>query len=927
MTLGDRVPVPERPVEERVSSFVEVETGYTDELAQTEAARCLACGICSECLSCWYACQADAIDHDAIEHTQEIEVGAVILAPGYEVFQAERSAEYGWGRFPNVVTALQYERLLSASGPTLGHVRRPSDGQTPKKIAFLQCVGSRDQTHDYCSAVCCMFATKEAIMSIEHEADTKPTVFMMDMRAFSKGYYEYYRRAEERYGVRYVRSRINTVTEDPQTHDLILRYVSEEDRAIVEEAFDLVVLSVGMEIADDVRDLARRLAVEIDEYGFCRTLPFQPLQTSRPGIFAVGPFREPKDIPESVVEASGAAAAAGAIVAPARWTRTQELEYPPERDTTGEEARVGVFVCHCGSNIGGILNVPEVTQYAACLPGVVHAEDNLYTCSQDSIQHITEQTRELGLNRVVVASCTPLTHEPLFQDSIRQAGLNPGMFTMANIRNQCSWVHSDATGAATAKGRDLVRMAVAKALLLEPLHKTEIPVEKTALVIGGGVAGMTAALTLADQGFPVHLVERTDRLGGGLRQVHHIADWEGTSETGELVWRDPQAFLDQMLERVENHAQITVRLNTEYLGSDGFVGSFTSRLRGAPCATGDGEDTIEIRHGATILATGGVEYRGPEYGYGSDPRILTQQEFEARLASGEDLPSSVTMILCVGPAEKYCSRICCTTAIKNALALKQRKPDAQITILYHDIRTYGFKERLYQEARRQGVVFVQYNFDRKPIVEAGKGGLRISVMEPSLRDELSLDPDLLVLSMPVVPPEGADEVATRLKVSTDLDGFFLEAHVKLRPVDFSSDGVFLCGMAHYPKFLDETIVQAQAAAARALTIVGKDVLEVGGIVAEVDVESCVGCLTCVRICPYNVPQIRADFSGVGNIVGAAYIEPAQCHGCGICVAECPAKAIQLIRYRGDQLEAQIATLLEPETVQTARQPAPVAETA
>jgi heterodisulfide reductase subunit A-like polyferredoxin len=906
-----RIPVPELPVGERVANFAEVETGYTDELAQAEAARCLACGICSECLSCWYECQADAIDHDMVERVQDIQVGAVVLAPGYEVYQAEQAAEYGWGRFPNVVTALQYERLLSASGPTLGHVQRPSDGDTPKKIAFLQCVGSRDQTHDYCSAVCCMYATKEAIQSREHEPDTAVTIFMMDMRAFSKGYLEYYRRAQERYGIRYVRCRISIVREDPQDHNLILRYVSDTDGRVIEEEFDLVVLSVGMEISEGVRELGRRLGIELDRHGFCRTEPFEPLLTSRQGIFAVGPFREPKDIPESVVEASGAAAAVGAVLAPARWTRTEDVVYPPERDVSGEEPRVGVFVCHCGSNIGGFLDVPSVAEYAATLPGVVHAEDNLYTCSQDAIQHITEQTQELGLNRVVVASCTPLTHEPLFQDSVRQAGLNPGMFQMANIRNQCSWVHSDQWDAATEKSKDLVRMAVAKARRLEPLHKTKVVVQKAVLVIGGGVAGMTAALTLADQDFPIHLVERTEQLGGNLRNLKHLVDWESPkaqeNSEGELVWHDPQAFLHRLIERVEGHPRITVHRRSEYLESTGFAGSFTSRIR-----TLDGED--EVHHGATVVATGGVEYRGPEYGYGTDPRILTQQEFEERLGAGEDLPDSVVMILCVGPAERYCSRICCTTAIKNALALKRRKPDAQVTLIYHDVRTYGFRERLYDEARRQGILFVQYNFDRKPEVRIAESGLQVAVWESSLGEDLLLSPDLLVLSMPVVPPEGIDGLATRLKVPLDLDGFFLEAHVKLRPVDFSSDGIFLAGAAHYPKFLDETIVQAQAAAARAMTIVSKDVLEVGGVVAEVDVEKCVACLTCVRICPYHVPQVRAEFSGVGEIVGAAYIEPAQCHGCGICVSECPAKAIQLVHYRESQVEAQIAALFEPEMV-------------
>jgi heterodisulfide reductase subunit A-like polyferredoxin len=954
-----RVAMPELAVEERVATFAEVETGYTDELAQEEAARCLACGICSECLSCWYECQAGAVNHDMVEQIRDIEVGAVVMAPGYEVFHAEHAQEYGWGRFPNVVTALQLERLMSASGPTQGHVLRPSDGEKPKKIAFLQCVGSRDQEHDYCSAVCCMYATKESIMIKEHEPDAEISVFMMDMRAFSKGYYEYYRRAEKRYGVRYVRSRVSVLRENPETHGLVVRYVDDGARErrsggaeeqspisnpqspIREEEFDLVVLSVGMEIPQETRELARRLNVKVDEYGFCRTDMFQPLQTSRDGIFAVGPFREPKDIPESVIEGTGAAAAAGKLLAPARWMRTEEAEYPPEKDISREEARVGVFVCHCGSNIGGYLDVPEVAHYAASLPGVVHAEHNLYTCSQDSIKRITEQTKEHNLNRVVVASCTPLTHEPLFQDSIRQAGLNPGMFHMANIRNQCSWVHSAHWEEGTEKAKDLVRAAVAKAVQLQPIHMTEIPVQKAAVVIGGGVAGMTAALTLADQGFPVHLVERAERLGGNLWNIRHSLGWDADAQ--EIVWRDPQEeFLHQTIERVESHPQITLHLQSELLETGGFAGSFTSRIRTSPPLSsppsggiapsafppmggtapsaspplgGTEGGEIEVQHGATILAMGAVEYRGAEYGYGTDPRVVSQYEFEERLESGQDIPNSVVMIQCVGPAEKYCSRVCCTAAMTNALALKKLNPDAQITVLYTDVRTYGFKERYYQEARKQGVMFVQYDFDRKPKVEIRDSGLEIVVWEPSLGEEWVLTPDLLVLSMPMVPPEGAEEMATRLKVPQDMDGFFLEAHVKLRPVDFASDGLYMAGAAHYPKFIDESIAQAQAAAARAATILSKDVLEVGGVVAQVDQEKCVGCLTCVRICPYDVPQIKADFTGVGSIVGAATIEPAQCHGCGICVSECPAKAIQLLHYEDVQVGAEIEALLTPAVVE------------
>lgn len=946
------------PLDQRIS-FQEIVAPFSEQQALEEAERCLQCGVCSECLACVEACGVGAVIHDMVERVDELRVGAVVLAPGYQAYRSELSEEYGWGRYPNVVTSLQFERLLSASGPTRGHVKRPSDGRLPKRIAFLQCVGSRDQSHDYCSAVCCMYAAKEAIMAVEHEPNTEVHVFMMDMRAFSKGYEEYYHRARDKYGIKYTRCRISSVKQNPESHNLIVRYVpsqlsDHETRTarlgIREEEFDMVVLSVGMEMSESVRDLGRELGVALDEYGFCHTAEFDPLQTSRPGIYAVGPFREPKDIPETVIDASGAAALAGELLAPERGTLVARKEYAPERDVLQEEPRIAVFVCHCGSNIGGFLDVPGVAEYTKSLPNVIHAEDNLYTCSQDSIAHITETVEELGANRVVVAACTPLTHGPLFQDSIRAAGLNPYLFEMANIRNQCSWVHSDDRDGATRKAKDLVRMAVARAGRLQPLYTEAVSTEKAVLVIGGGVAGMTAALSLADQGFPVHLVERSESLGGNLRHLHYtLSDVvDRLEDQGSEIrgWRlgesgangsNPQAMLVDLVTRVEESPLVTVYLNTKLVKAGGSVGNFTSVLQtgvnGPSTVSGQAEvRRFEVEHGATIVATGGEEYRGPEYGYGNDPRILTQQEFEGLLADWSDQQPTggasydtqpvrrdtqqpidrVVMIQCVGPAEQYCSRICCTTALKNALVLKRLKPETEVTIIYRDIRTYGFKEQLYTEARRDGVRFVRYDFDHKPeVVRAQNGdGLSVRVWEPILGTELDLTADLLVLSMPIVPSEGARELGRRLKVSVDMDGFYLEAHVKLRPVDFSSDGVFMAGLAHYPKLLDETIVQAQAAAARAATILSKKTMSVGGVVAQVDSEACVGCLTCVRLCPFGAPQVNVEVTGVGGITGAASINPAQCHGCGICAAECPANAIQLMHFRDEQLDVKVAALME-----------------
>jgi heterodisulfide reductase subunit A-like polyferredoxin len=902
-------------IAERTGDFREVELGLTAEQAHAEALRCLRCGLCSECYQCVLACKAGAIDHQQAPYEQQVKVGAVVLAPGYQLFDPGRYSALGYGRYPNVVTSMQFERLLSASGPTLGHVTRPSDHQEPKRIAFLQCVGSRDREHDYCSSVCCMYATKEAMLATEHVPGVECHVFMMDMRAFSKGFDAYFQRAQSRYGIRYTRSRVPAIAEDPATHALKLKYETEDGR-LCQDEFDLVVLSVGMEPASGA--LAGAVGIELDHRGFCRTEAFRPVETSRPGVFVCGAFAVPKDIPDSVIQAGGAAGAALALIGQARGTLVPPKEYPPETPVTpADEPRIGVFICSCGSNIAGVVDVEAVTEYAATLPNVIHAENTIYTCSADSLKVIQERVREKGLNRVIVSSCTPRTHEPIFRETVREVGINPYLFEMANIRDQDSWVHAKWPDLATAKAKDLTRMAVARSRLLEPLYTEDQPLFHSALVIGGGAAGLTAALNLAEQGYDVAVIEREQELGGQVRKLH---------STGKGA--DPQAFLRQLVACVTAHPRIEVLAGHEVVKSSGFVGNFKTTV----ASRSDPTQRV-IQHGVTIVATGGQEYRGTAHGLGSHPSVITQTDLEQRLEDwktgrleGALQPSTVPsshpshptflMLQCVGPWDDgaetpfYCSRICCSVATKNALRLKERYPEARVVVLYNrDIRTYGFNETLYTEAREAGVLYLRYEEGTRPQIETD-GRLTVTVHDPVLRQDISFAPDLLVLSEAIIPSAGSRELAEMLKFSCTLEGFFLEAHVKLQPVDFPAEGLFLAGLAHYPKLLDETIAQAQAAAARAARILSKDALEVGGVIARVDTSKCTGCLTCVRVCPFGAVSINPALRGVGDVAGAAEVASAACRGCGLCAGECPAKAIQLQHFRDDQVLAKEEALLE-----------------
>ncbi|MDP8255107.1 MAG: FAD-dependent oxidoreductase, partial [Candidatus Alcyoniella australis] len=857
--------------------------------ARAEAARCMACGGCSECMQCVQVCEAQAIIHDMQPEQLEVEAGAILLTPGYDPFDARLRPEYGYGRYKNVVTSLEFERMLSSSGPSGGETLRPSDNRVPQTVAWIQCVGSRDVSlgNDYCSGVCCMYAMKEALLAAEHTPGLRATIFHNDVRAFGKGFDVFYDAAAGHPGVEFQRGIVSSVKQQPGGSDLLLSVQGDDGRSL-ERTFELVVLSVGLRPSAGTAELAKRLGVELNRFGFCRSDPLELCRTSRDGIYSAGAFSAPMDIPETVTTAGAAAALAAELLHTARGSLVREKTYPPERDVAGEEQRIGVFVCRCGNNIAQTVDVPRVTQYARDLPGVVHAEENLHTCSVDTQRRIVEAIIEQRLNRVVVASCTPRTHEELFQGTLREAGLNKQLFEMANIRDQCSWVHYSDPAAATAKAEDLVRMSVARAATLRPFDDLQIEVDQRAIVIGGGVTGINAALSLADQGFAVALVEREPELGGVARRVRSL-----------LQGVDARQALRQMIQRVRAHPLIELHLSATIDEFNGHVGGFRLGL------SSDGGSS-EVRGGAMIVATGGVESKPEEYAYGEDQRVLTQLDLEARL----DDPgfarglNEVAMIQCVGsrePQHNYCSRVCCRQAIKNAIEIKEANPAARVYILYRDIRTYGFDEVYYRKAREIGVVFVRFDPQHKPQIEVRPEGLRLRVRDEALGADIELRPDWLVLSAAIRPQPDAAQLSQLLKVPRGADGFYMEAHLKLRPLDFSSEGIFLAGLAHAPKSMAESIIQAKAAAARAATIISQPYLHRSGVISEVDQSRCVACLTCVRVCPYEVPLIDEH--------GAAFIEPASCQGCGICAASCPRKAIVTRHFADGQLLPEVDALL------------------
>ena len=857
------------------------------------------CGICES------VCKNNAIDLHQTAEKIEVNVGAIILSSGIKPFDPKVKDEYAYGKMQNVVTSMDYERLLSSTGPYEGEVLRASDKKHPKKIAWIQCVGSRRVTpgdNSYCSGVCCTYTQKQVILTKDHDAEAVCTIFHNDIRSHGKDFERYYQRAEQLPGVEFIRSYASIAREIPESKNVIVRYATTDD-GVKEEEFDMVVLSVGLNPPADREEMADKFGIELDSHGFCKANPSNPMETTRPGILVSGGFQGPTDIPESVFTASAAGAQCGEFLNYRRGKLAKERMYPPERDVSKEEPKIGVFVCHCGANIGRVVDVPSTVEYALTLPNVVYAQEQLFSCATNSAKEITDLAKEKGLNRVVIAACSPRTLEPLFRDTLREAGLNQYYCEMANIREHCSWVHSKQKEEATEKAKDIIRMSVARARYLEPLQEFDLPVNKTALVVGGGIAGMTCALSIANQGHEVHLVEKDKELGGMARRIHTT-----------LEGMDVQAYLNDVIRAVYNNPLIHVSHEATITDVSGYVGNFITTV--------ETEGSVkEIKHGASVIAIGADVYQPTEYLYGDDDRVVTHLELGELIARGEEKvikAESLVMIQCVGCRNEdrnYCSRVCCSHAIKNALKLKEINPEMDIYILFRDMRTYGFSEDFYREASEKDVKFIRYEPDDKPQVEAaveeGKPVLRVIATDLILGQKLAINADVLSLAAAVIPAAATREVAGHFKVTLSPDDFFKEAHVKLKPVEFAADGVFLCGTAHYPKHIKETINQAYGAAGRVLTLLSKDTVTASGFVCEVKENDCVSCGACISACTYGAIEFRETPQGK-----KAWVNPILCKGDGLCNAKCPTNAIFLKHFTDEELLSQIdAAVPEEEIIQ------------
>jgi len=859
---------------------------------------------CIGCGSCDRVCEPEAISF--LEKSEEIEVnvGSVILATGFELFEpTEMRKEYGYGKYDNVITALQFERILSSFGPTEGKVKRPSDAKTPKSIGWIQCVGSRSeqQGFPYCSRVCCMYATKEASIAKEANPDIDITIYYMDIRAYGKDFQQYYDHAKD-LGVKYIRGRPSSVYEN-KDKSISIRYKNTLTGEVKEDKVDMLVLSTAIKPNEENKRLGKALGIEVDDNGFFKQkeLLTDPIRSSRDGVFLAGCIQGPKDIPDSVSMASGAAAKA---VAPIK-NRKRHIgrDFPPEKDVTGDKPRIGVFVCHCGKNIASYLDVEKVTKETEKLPNVDYVEHIMFVCSEDSCKKIKEAIEEKKLNRIIVAACSPRTHGGLFMDTIMEAGLNKYLFEMANIRNQCSWVHSDNWDAATDKAIKLVRSSVAKARGLEALSEEEFSVYPATLIIGGGISGMKAALALADMGIKSIIIEKEKQLGGRLTNLHSMFPSDTKTED----------ILNPMINQIKKNKLITVMIDSELDQLEGYIGNYKGKVK-------QKGKTKEIEFGTIIVATGFREIDLKDrYEYGKNENILSQTELETKLKNNElKEPKNVVIINCAGAMDKerpYCCRIGCGVAIKNAKLISQKYPKSKIYMLYRDMRVFGKEEEEYYAdvLKKHHVTMIRYPGDNKPEVildknDPKKGPISVKVFDDILNEEMELLVDLLILTVNTEGGAATEKLKNMLKVPVDSAGFFIETHAKIKPLDFSTSGIYMCGAAHYPKNLVDSIAQAEGAASRAAIPIAQERMKAEGIVSEVIEDLCRGCGLCEAACAYSAIEMKPNPKDPSRML--AEVNRALCKGCGSCAAACLSSAIEQKGYKSDQINVMIAALCD-----------------
>ncbi|MFX0021048.1 MAG: FAD-dependent oxidoreductase [Candidatus Hermodarchaeota archaeon] len=864
------------------------------------------CGVCEK------VCKAEAIDYEQKPEEINLNVGAIVVATGYDVLGTELTSRWGYN-YKNVVNALEYERMLSASGPFDGHVLRPSDEKEPEIIAFIQCAGSRDLREGipYCSSVCCMYTAKEAIITKEHSENSKCFVFRHDVRAYGKNFYEFTQRAQEEYGVEYFQTKISRILEDPDTNDLVIHYEDLKTGEFKDFRANLVVLATPLVPSAGTKELAKILDLKLDEYSFFKEESyFNKSLSSREGIFLAGFCQGPMDIPETVADASGVASQVATLLNSFKFTETMEKEIVVlEKEVNAtDEPRIGVLICHCGINIGKYIDIPKVIEFIKTLPNVVFCEDNLYSCSSDSQERIKEVIKEFDLNRFLVASCTPRTHESLFQDTCQEAGLNKYLFEMVNIRDQCSWVHMTEKQLATEKAIDLIRMGVAKSRLLRPQEEEKLKITQAALVIGGGISGMTAALNIANQGFNTYLIEKEEHLGGNLRFLNMLYP---TQEDASII-------LNNIMEKVLKNKKIQIFLNSKLNDINGYIGNYNISL------TDSDKQTHELKVGTIIVATGGQELKPNEffnYKY-TNHNVITQLQLEQKLKDEDqtwlDDLNHITTLLCVNARQEkgitYCSNICCESAIKNINILKELKQDLKLIVLYRDLQMAKKEFEKYYRERRKDAIFLRYDLNNPPLIKErnnGTSNFEINVFDTNLQDNIKFGTDLIVLSTPMIPANNLEELAKMLKVPLDKNGFFLEAHVKLRPLDFATDGIFLCGCAHWPKNIQDSISQANGAAGRACRFLSVEEITTSGLIAEVDQEMCIGCGTCEEACSYNaieLIEVLKEYEEVDLPMIKSSVNSGLCKGCGTCAVNCPVGAISIKHYDFDQIKAMIKTL-------------------